>query len=66
MGRAKKFTSDELSVFCDQIAMMLNGGIPLFEAIHIMNGEMEDAATKEVLNKLDEKLSENAMFCEAL
>ncbi len=66
MSKTKKFTSDELSVFCDQIAMMMNGGIPLFEAIHIMNNEMEDAQTKAVLDKVDEKLSENAMFCEAL
>ena len=66
MGKAKKFSADELSVFCDQIAMMLNGGIPVFEAVHIMNSEMEDAGTKAVLDVLDEKLSENAMFCEAL
>jgi type IV pilus assembly protein PilC len=66
VGKVKKFTSDELSVFCDQIAMMLNGGIPLFEAIHIMNSEMEDSHTKAALDRIDEKLSENSMFCEAL
>ncbi len=64
--KIKKFTSDEVSVFCEQLAIMLNGGIPVFEAVHIMNTEMQDKATKAVLEQLDTRLADNAMLYEAL
>jgi len=64
--KTKKLSSDEISVFCEQIAIMLNGGIPVFEAIHIMNTEMEDKSTKAILQELDDKISDNAQLFEAL
>ena len=47
MSKATTFSPEEISIFCDQIAMILNGGIPIFEGTHILYEEMEEGRTKE-------------------
>lgn len=69
MGRAekkKRFTSEETASFCDQIAMLLNSGIPLYEGAYILAGEVEDKRTKEVLSRIEELVRENMPLYEAL
>jgi type IV pilus assembly protein PilC len=61
-----KFTSEEISLFCDQIAMFLNGGIPIHEGIHILYGEMEDNRTKERMKIILNNLNQNYSFCHSL
>lgn len=63
---SKRFTSDENSVFCNQIAMMLNSGIPIHEGTYILYNEMEDKNTKEVLRTIDEVMKDNGTLHQAL
>lgn len=62
----KKFTSTEVSAFCEQIAILLNGGIPLYEGAYMLMNEVEDHRTKAVLKKLDDSLRDNLSFHESL
>ena len=64
--KTKKFSPDEISVFCDQLALMMNGGIAVFEAVHIINSETEDKASKAVLEMLDKDLADSVPLFEAL
>lgn len=63
---AVKFTSDEVAVFCEQTALLLRGGISLYEGTYMLYDEMEDAATKEVLKKVDEGVQQNLPLYKAL
>ncbi|WP_066715677.1 type II secretion system F family protein [Clostridium sp. Marseille-P299] len=62
----KEFSSEELSVFCEQIAMLLNSGIPLYDGIDMLYQEMEDKKTKEVLERLTIYMKDNMSLHEAL
>ncbi|MBR4725714.1 MAG: type II secretion system F family protein [Lachnospiraceae bacterium] len=62
----KVFNSDEVSMFCDQIAMLFNGGISLTEGIYMLHSEMEDSRTKAVLKQLYDQTNSNMPFYEAL
>ncbi len=62
----KVFNSDEVAMFCDQIAMLMHGGISLHEGIYMLYSEMEDARTKAVLKQLDDSVNDNIPFYEAL
>ncbi len=69
MGRSekkKRFTSEETASFCDQIAMLLNSGIPLYEGAYILAQEVEDKKTRQVLNRIEELVRENMPLYEAL
>lgn len=61
-----RFSSEEISVFCEQIAMLLNSGIPLYEGIFVLYSEMEDVKTKAVLEKLNDAVRANEPFYQAL
>lgn len=65
-GSKKRFTSDETAVFCEQIAMLLNSGIPLYEGTYILYSEMEDKAAKAVLLQVEEAVQKSLPFYEAL
>lgn len=62
----KQFSSEEISVFCEQIAMLLNSGIPLYDGIYMLFHEMEDKKTKAVLEQLTNDMKENMPLHEAL
>ena len=62
----KKFNSDEIAMFCDQIAMLLNGGISVYEGTYMLYSEMEDSKTKEILREIDEQVKENIPLYKAL
>lgn len=62
----QKFSSEEIAAFCEQIAIILNGGIPLYEGIYILYEEIEDKNVKEVIKKIDESLKDNQSFHQAL
>lgn len=62
----KHFSSEEISVFCEQIVMLLNGGIPLYDGIYMLYNEMEDKKTKAVLEQLSKYMKENMPLHQAL
>lgn len=62
----RKLSSEEIAAFCQQTAIILNGGIPLYEGIHILYNEVEEKNTKSVIKQMDEGLKENKMFHEVL
>ncbi len=62
----KKFNSDEIAMFCDQIAMLLNGGISVYEGTYMLYSEMEDSKTKEILRQIDEQVKQNIPLYKAL
>lgn len=64
--KKKRFTSEETASFCDQIAMLLNSGIPLYEGAYILAQEIEDKRTKQVLSRLEELVGENMPLYMAL
>lgn len=69
MGRAekkKRFHSEEVASFCDQTAMLLNSGIPLYEGAYILAQEVEDKRTKQILERIEELVRENMPLYEAL
>ena len=66
MSKATTFSPEEISIFCDQIAMILNGGIPIFEGTHILYEEMEAGRTKDVLKRIDDNVKAGLSFNEAL
>lgn len=66
MAKRKKFSSEEISGFCSQVAIMLKSGIALEEGVYMLAEEVEEEGTKNVLNQVQEKLKENETFEVAL
>lgn len=66
MSKVVTFSPEEISIFCDQIAMILNGGIPIYEGTAIIYEEMEDGKIKEVLKKVDDGVKAGLSFSLAL
>lgn len=69
MGKAekrKRFRPEEVASFCDQIAMLLNSGIPLYEGAYILAQEVEDKRTQQVLMRVEELVRENMPLYGAL
>lgn len=64
--KVKLFSPDEIATFCSQIAMLLNGGIPLYEGTYILYEELEEGRTKDVLAAIDEEVKTGKPFYEAL
>ncbi|MBQ9120149.1 MAG: type II secretion system F family protein [Lachnospiraceae bacterium] len=64
--RAKRFTAEETASFCEQIAMLLNSGIPLYEGAYILAEEVEDKRTSEILSRIEELVRDNHYLYEAL
>ena len=66
MAKKKKFSSEELSGFCSQVAIMLKSGIALEEGVYMLAEEVEEEGTKKVLNQVQNKLKHNESFESAL
>lgn len=62
----KAFSSEEIAVFCEQIALLLNSGIPVHDGVHMLYEEIEDKPTKKVLEELEEQVRNNVPLHEAL
>lgn len=66
MAKTKRFSSEEVSGFCGQVAIMLKSGIELGEGMYMLEQEMEEERTKKVLEQLKEQLDESGNFSDAL
>ena len=62
----RKFSADETATFCSQIAMLLNGGITLYEGMDLFYEELEDKAAKDILKSVDDRLTAGSPLSEAL
>lgn len=57
MSKRKKYLSDlEISAFCEQLAMILNAGLPTYYGISILCDEAPDEATRSLLNQIYEPM----------
>lgn len=65
-NKIKEFSAEEVASFCDQMAMLLNSGIPVYEGAYILSDEISDGYTKQVLKKIEEMVRENSYLYEAL
>lgn len=66
MAKSVVLSPEEISVFCGQIAMMLNGGIPIYEGVRILHDELDDGRTKTVLEQMTEVVNTGRPLSEAL
>ena len=51
-NRKKQLTNAELSVFCQQMAMVINAGLPTYYGVSILADEAPNEATRELFQKI--------------
>lgn len=66
MSKRKMLNNQELSMFCDQIAMVLNAGITPMEGIQIMLEDTSSLEGKDILKKIYTKCEEGESFYTAV
>lgn len=66
MAKKKKFVSEEVAGFCNQVAIILRSGIGLEEGMYMLAEEMEDAVTKQIMKSVEQQLKEGKSFQESL
>lgn len=62
----KKFTSEELSYFCTQVAMILKSGILISDGIEWMYNDIEEGNIKNALGVLKDELSKKLPLYKAM
>lgn len=62
----KKMKYDELSLLCEQLAMILESGLDLSDSIRAVASEIDDAGYADILNKIAGDIDSNVSFGEAL
>ncbi|MDO4720162.1 MAG: type II secretion system F family protein [Peptostreptococcaceae bacterium] len=60
------FKKAELSLFCYQLSLILKSGLPIVEAMEIMETETADSAMSPVVKKISEDLQEGGGVHEAI
>ena len=66
MRKNKKFSTEEIAGFSSQIAVVLKSGISLYEGIYMLEEEVEEGSTKEILRQVEDSLNESMSFYDAL
>lgn len=67
MSKAKKIISEaEISVFCQQVSMILAAGLPTYYGIMILRDETRDENTKALLEKIYAPMENGSTLHEAL
>ena len=62
----KTFSSKELSLFCEQVAMLLDSGILLHDGIKMLAEKSEDIKSKEIFQSVANELLNNSSLEQAL
>lgn len=62
----RKLTSDETSYFCEQLALMLNAGMPLGEGFEILCGDIEDKKIMSLCRSMLEDLNGGKTLSQAM
>lgn len=64
--RNKQLSQAEIAAFCQQIAMVINAGLPTYYGISILRDEAADEATRELLSLIYTPMEGGAPLYEAL
>lgn len=64
--REKKFEKSELSLFCYQLSLILKSGLPLVEAMEIMESETEGTGLYEIVKQMSIDIQEGYGIYEAV
>lgn len=62
----RKLTSDETSYFCEQLALILNAGMPLGDGIEILCGDIEDKKISALCSSMLESLNDGKTLSQAM
>ena len=54
--KIKKFSSEELYAFSDEMGMMISSGVPVLQAVTMMIDESEGGEEKELLQQMEEEI----------
>ena len=61
-----RLTSDETSYFCDQLALMLNAGMPLSDGFDILCEDLDDKKIMALCNAMHEDLNSGKTLSQAM
>ena len=64
--QVKKIRLSEMSIFCRQLAVSVNSGLPLREALEGINEDMDQPSLKIVLENIIKKLHDGISFSKAV
>lgn len=64
--KIRQLNNEELAMFCDQMAMVLDAGISPMEGIMVMNEDTDNEEGREILDLIQEKCDEGSSFHKAL
>lgn len=62
----KTLSESEISVFCQQISMVIKAGLPTYYGISILRDEASDTFTRDFLNQIYEPMEKGVTLGEAL
>jgi type IV pilus assembly protein PilC len=66
VGIAKKIKLIDLALLCRQLAISINAGVPLRDALESMEGDLEHPTLRRVLKDVAQKLNDGKSFSEAV
>jgi type IV pilus assembly protein PilC len=66
MKKKKSLNQLELSAFCQQIAMIIEAGLPTYYGISILRDDAPDEETKALLSKIYEPMESGGSLHDAL
>ena len=64
--KTKKLTTQEKSIFCNEIAIILSSGLSIYEGLDIVYPELPNAHLKEVAQQLLDYYQEHGKFYDAI
>ena len=64
--RIKQLTQTEISVFCQQIAMVVTSGLPTYYGISILRDEAADEETAALFDQIYQPMEKGSQMHEAL
>ncbi len=65
-ARRKRIKSSDLSAICWQLTTMVEGGIPITEAVETIGADIENLSLQRVLSQIREKLEKGSSFSESI
>ncbi len=64
--KKKKLPNDEIATFCDQMALILESGIPLYDGIYTLAESTSDEVSKEAFDSIAKKVEETGSLYTAV
>lgn len=64
--KQNEVTTDDITMFCTQVAMVLKAGIPLYDGIHAIYEDLTEEPFKSVVKKVDDEMAKNAPLHKAM